>query len=210
MKHKNRLATLRGTQTQKEFAARLGLKQSNYWKYENGKQRLNSALIEKICLECGCTAEWLLCIDGDNAKTMSEKGYVATPLYGSIAAGTPIEMLEVDDEFPIPAEMASRYPDAFLLKVAGESMNLKIPNGAYALVSPTSEVIDGQPYAVCVNGDEATIKRVRKLHNGFELIPESTDPTFEVKTYNYNEPGTETITVIGRVVYYVLPYDWSF
>ena len=36
------------------------------------------------------------------------------------------------------------------------------------------------------------------------------DSTYPVQTFNYNEPGTETITVIGRVVYYVLPFDWSF
>ena len=36
------------------------------------------------------------------------------------------------------------------------------------------------------------------------------DPTYETKTYNYNEPGTQTITVIGRVVYYVLPFDLGF
>lgn len=26
----------------------------------------------------------------------------------------------------------------------------------------------------------------------------------------FDAPDTETITVIGRVAYYVLPFDWSF
>ena len=28
--------------------------------------------------------------------------------------------------------------------------------------------------------------------------------------YNDGEPDTLTITAIGRVVYYVLPFDWEF
>lgn len=137
--------------------------------------------------------------------------FVDVPLYGAIAAGTPIEMIEVEGTHPVPTKVQEQHPDAFLLKVEGESMNRILPNGSYALVDPCDDVErDGQPYAVCVNGYDATIKRVRKLNNGFQLVPDSNDPTYPVETYNYNEPGTETITIIGRVVYYVLPFDWGF
>ena len=136
---------------------------------------------------------------------------VDVPLYGAIAAGTPIEMTEVEDTQPIPARMHDMHPNAFLLRVEGESMNRILPNGCFALVDPCDEVeFSGDPYAVCVNGYDATIKRVRRLNNGFELVPDSNDPTYQTQTFNYNEPGTQTITVIGRVVYYVLPFDWEF
>lgn len=133
------------------------------------------------------------------------------PLYGKIAAGTPIEMIEVEGHHVIPRSIADSYPDAFLLKVEGDSMNRILPNGSYALIDPCSDVErDNQPYAVCVNGFDATVKRVHKLNNGFELVPDSTDPTFKPVIYDYGVEGTETITIIGRVVYYVLPFDWSF
>ena len=61
-----------------------------------------------------------------------------------------------------------------------------------------------------MNGYDATIKRVNKLNNGFELAPDSNDPTYSKQVFNYNEPGTQTITVIGEVVYFVLPFDWEF
>ena len=90
-------------------------------------------------------------------------------------------------------------------------MNRVLPDGCYALIDPCEDVErDNQPYAVCVNGYDATIKRVHKLANGFELVPDSTDPTYKAKVYDYGEPETETVTVIGRVVYYVLPFDWGF
>jgi repressor LexA len=140
-----------------------------------------------------------------------DDGFIEVPLYGSIAAGTPIEMLPVDERHPVPTRVRSRFPDSFLLAVKGTSMNRILPDGCYALINPCKDVdVDGKPYAVCVNGFDATIKRVRKLANGFVLVPDSTDPTYTETVYNYNEPGTETITIIGEVVYYVLPFDWGF
>lgn len=137
--------------------------------------------------------------------------FVDVPLLGSIAAGTPMEMVETGDTHPVPTKVMEQYPDAKLLKVKGSSMNRVLPDGCYALIDPCEDVErDNQPYAVCVNGYDATIKRVHKLANGFELVPDSTDPTYKAKVYDYGEPGTETVTVIGRVVYYVLPFDWGF
>lgn len=40
--------------------------------------------------------------------------------------------------------------------------------------------------------------------------PDSTDPTYRPTVYDYGEPGTETVTIIGRVVWYTLPFDWGF
>lgn len=136
--------------------------------------------------------------------------FVDVPLYGSIAAGTPIEMIAVDDTHPIPECVRDAHPGCFLLRVVGESMNRVLPNGSYALVEPCEDVVhDGKPYAVCVNGFDATIKRVRKLANGFELIPDSTDPTYRPVVYDYGMEGTEEITVIGRVVWYCIPFDFE-
>lgn len=133
------------------------------------------------------------------------------PLLGRIAAGQPIEMDEVDNRIEIPEPVISRYPHSFLLTVDGESMNRILPNGCYALINPVDEIRrDNAPYAVCVNGYDATIKRVHRLNHGFELIPDSSDPTFVPKIYDYNDPTTDVITVIGEVVWYTLPYDWSF
>lgn len=144
-------------------------------------------------------------------KDGNQNDFVDVPLYGSIAAGTPIEMIAVDDYHPIPAPMHDRYPNAFLLKVSGESMNHILPNGSFALIDPREEIVkDNDPYAVCINGFDATIKRVKRLENGFQLVPDSTDPTFPVQTFNYNEPGTDEITVIGKVVWHVIPFDWAY
>lgn len=131
-------------------------------------------------------------------------------IFGSIAAGTPVDMEDGDGSFPAPDELMRRYPRAFYLVVEGESMSRVLPNGSYALVDPDQrEVISGQVYAVAVNGYAATVKRVVRLANGFELRPDSLDPTYRARVYDYGEEGTETITIIGRVVWYSVPFDYE-
>ncbi|MCL2631492.1 MAG: hypothetical protein FWD45_00130, partial [Coriobacteriia bacterium] len=43
--------------------------------------------------------------------------YVDVPLFGSIAAGEPIEMITVDELFPVPRVLMEKHPNAFLLRV---------------------------------------------------------------------------------------------
>ncbi len=133
------------------------------------------------------------------------------PLYGRIAAGEPIEMEEVDKHVLIPNEIMKKHPHSFLLQVEGNSMNRVLPNGCYALIDPdrTDPIIDNHAYAVCVNGYDATIKRIKKLNNGFELDPDSIDPTYKPTVYDYGVEGTETITVKGEVVWYTIPFDFE-
>ncbi len=136
--------------------------------------------------------------------------FVYVPLFGRIDAGEPLYMDTVDNHVLTPKELTRKYPHAFFLTIDGESMNRVLPNGCYALVNPDEkQIIDGVAYAVCVNGYDATVKRVRQLENGVELVPDSTDPTFHPMVYDATVAGTESITIIGRVVWYTVPFDFE-
>lgn len=196
--------------SQQRLAEELGTTQQTVQRYESGARDIKSSVILQLSETLGVTVSYLLGISED-APSSCASSTRDVPLLGSIAAGTPIEMRAVDNSFPVPARIMEQHPHAFLLRVDGESMNRVLPNGAYALVDPCDDVEqNGKPYAVCVNGYDATIKRVRRLSNGFELAPDSTDPTFRSVVYDYGVEGTETVTVIGRVVWYTLPYEWDF
>ena len=146
---------------------------------------------------------------GDISKNVeSEMRYV--PMYGRIAAGTPLYIEQVENHFPVPDEVMRHHPHAFLLRVDGESMSNVLPNGCLALIDPNLKepVINGRAYAVCVNGYTATIKRIVRLENGFKLEPDSKDPTFKPMVYDYGVEGTDEITVIGLVVWYMVPFDF--
>ena len=194
--------------SQQDLADKLETTQQTIQRYESGARDIKASMLIKLSATLGVTISYLL---GMENASLPNTNTVDVPLYGRIAAGTPIEMMEMADAQPIPASVYAAHPNAFLLRVEGESMNRILPNGCLALVDPCPEVErDGLPYAVCVNGYDATIKRVRKLNNGFVLEPDSTDPTYQSKVFNFNEPDTMAITIIGRVVFYVLPTDWEF
>lgn len=209
--------------TQEEFAKIADVSRAAVSLWEIGHSEPRMGAVQRLADHFGIRKANIIEDGGMDGATVGADGrivapmisartstFVDVPLYGSIAAGTPVEMEAVEGFIAIPDRMHRRYPDAFLLAVQGESMNRRLPNGSYALVNPTSDVVDGRVYAVCVNGYDATIKRVRILNNGFELVPDSTDPTFRPKVYDYGEEGTDTITIIGEVVWCVFPYDYDF
>lgn len=199
--------------TQKQLAEKLGTSQQSVYYYESGDRDIKASVLIELSRILKCTVSDLLGIGCADivVPEANDGSFKDVPLYGSIAAGTPIDMIKIDETHPVPAALVERHPDAFLLVVEGNSMNRILPNGSYALVDPCNEVTsDNKPYAVCVNGYSATIKRVHKLANGFELIPDSTDPTYKSTIYDYGEEGTETITIIGRVIWHCVPFDWDY
>ena len=191
--------------TQEQFGAIAGVSSMAVSQWENGRAVPRMGAIQRLSDHFGVPKSEIM---GDDPH---DGGFVAVPLFGRIAAGEPLEMDAIEATGEIPPAIFARYPRGFLLTVTGESMNRILPNGCRALIEPCDEADrDGAPYAVCVNGYDATIKRVRKLENGFELSPDSTDPTFRPTVYDYGVDGTDRVTIIGRVVFYVLPYDWEF
>lgn len=197
--------------TQKEVADKTGIPLGTIRRWEQGQNDPDMGSLMQLAELYNASLDSMIgltSVNGVIRPIPSET--IAVPLLGSIAAGTPIEMIAVEDTYDIPTEVHNSYPKAFLLKVAGESMNKLLPNGCYALVDPCDTVERPlKPYAVCVNGFDATIKRVKPLSNGYELIPESTDPTFRAQVYDYGEPDTDPVTIIGRVVWYMVPYDFE-
>ncbi|NGM16984.1 helix-turn-helix domain-containing protein [Eggerthellaceae bacterium zg-893] len=193
-----------------EFARKVGVSRSAVTNWTTGTNAPDIETIAKMAATYSVPLSDILYgnVTGKNAGNRI-KAWVDVPVCGSIAAGRPIEMYEYENAFAIPEEMHRRYPNGFLMKVEGESMNRKLANGSYALIDPTSEVVNGKAHAVCVNGYEATIKRVFRLENGYELRPDSTDPTIKSTIYDYGKEGTKTVTVIGRVVWCIYPFDFD-
>ena len=128
------------------------------------------------------------------------------PVFGSIAAGQPIEPDEADGLYPIPLELHERYPRAFLLRIVGTSMNRVFPDGSLVLVDPCSTIeTSGQCYALTVGDGLATVKRVRLLENGLELQPDSDDPTHHAMVFDRAKDDAPTVSVIGRVTWHCNP-----
>lgn len=136
------------------------------------------------------------------------RGFVPVPLLGAVSGGIPIEMIEDRIMKEAPARFVEDDPDSFLVCVKGNSENRKhIFDGDFVLISPKyKEPKRGELFLVAVNGDEATLKEIEILENGIELIPDSYDPTYTRQVYDFNDPNTPPITVMGMYRWHCAPF----
>lgn len=121
---------------------------------------------------------------------------IRIPVLGHISAGKPIladDHIEYYKHIVRPA--VSVGDDLFLLEVKGDSMiDAGIIPGYFVLVKMQSEVENGQIAVVNVNGDEATLKRVKKLESGQTLlVPEN-------KKYDPIIINDDKARIIGKVI----------
>ena len=86
-------------------------------------------------------------------------GSIEVPLAGLVAAGSPIEALEVPESVSLPPGFAGRG-DTFALRVRGMSMTGDgIIDGDVIVVEKRQRVENGALAVVLVDGTEATVKR---------------------------------------------------
>ncbi len=127
------------------------------------------------------------------APTTADSRVRDIPLLGRIAAGTPILAAEqVESVMPLPTELVGEGP-VFLLEVKGDSMiDAGIHEGDLVAVHSQPDALDGEIVAALIDGEEATIKRLRRK-NG-KVILESENPAYEPMVF------ADGVELIGKVV----------
>ena len=115
------------------------------------------------------------------------------PLLGRIAAGSPILATEdVEDVYQLPASLVGRGP-VFMLKVKGESMiDAGILDGDLVVIERGGSPSNGEIVAALIDGEEATVKRLRRT--GTQVILEPANPALQPIAY------ASGVEIIGRVV----------
>ena len=84
---------------------------------------------------------------------------VDLPLYGAVAAGSPIESLPDDERVSVPSDFL-RSGDHYVLMVRGDSMiDEGVYDGDLVIVQRTRDAADGQMVVALVSG-EVTLKRI--------------------------------------------------
>ena len=109
----------------------------------------------------------------DDSFQMVRTEMVSIPIIGNVAAGQPILAEEnIQDYFPIPAEVVPRG-ECFILNVRGESMiNAGILNGDKVIVNACSTASNGDMVVALID-DSATVKTFYKEDGHIRLQPEN-------------------------------------
>ncbi len=104
-----------------------------------------------------------------------EEKVLEVPLLGKVTAGTPIEAIEIPDEyFPLPTNLIPRKEEVFTLKVSGESMiNVGIYDGDILIVKRQHIARNGDTVVAMNNENEVTVKTFYKEDGYFRLQPEN-------------------------------------
>lgn len=115
------------------------------------------------------------------------------PLVGRIAAGSPILAAEdVENVMSLPVDLVGNGP-VFMLEIKGDSMiDAGILDGDYVVIRRQDHARDGEIIAALVDGEEATVKRLRRADGKVMLISEN--PVYEPMVFDRG------VDVIGKVV----------
>jgi SOS regulatory protein LexA len=118
------------------------------------------------------------------------------PVLGYIAAGQPIFAEDhIEDWIEIPNMWNLKTSEVLVLKVKGDSMiGSRIFEGDKVVVKIQPEVENGEIAVVNINGDEATLKRVKKTESG-QVILWPDNPKYEPTLVN-----NENARIIGKVI----------
>ncbi len=128
------------------------------------------------------------------AKVASDVGAVSLPLYGRIAAGTPIEALRDENRnVEVPANLLGSG-EHFALEVVGDSMvEAGILDGDVALIRRCETADNGSIIVALVDELEATLKRLRKKGDSIALEPAN-------KAYETRIFGPDRVRIQGRLI----------
>lgn len=123
------------------------------------------------------------------------EGLLELPLVGRIAAGRPIEAIPGRDTLNLADFFLG--PDRFALRVRGDSMvGAGILNGDTVVVQRSSTARDRDIVVALIDGDEATLKRIRYGKNAVTLVPEN--PDMEPVTYDKGRIVVQGV-VVGQM-----------
>ena len=117
------------------------------------------------------------------------------PLYGRIAAGTPIEALrDQSTTVAVPGSLLSRGREHYALEVAGDSMvDAGIFDGDTVIIERAETADNGVIVVALVDNEEVTLKRLRR--RGASIALEPANQTFETRIF-----GPDRVKVQGRLV----------
>ena len=178
---------------QVELAKAIKVSQGTISDYETGRHEPDLSALKKIAVLLDTTVDYLL-----GGPPPSKSGGTQIPVLGDVAAGIPIEAVtDIVDYEEIDAAMAATG-EFFGLRIKGASMEPRMRDGDVVIVRKQDDADTGDTVVVLVNGNSATVKKIKKSPDGISLIP--TNPAYDPLYYTADEVRRLPVRILGRVV----------
>ena len=207
MNEKIKMLRLQNNLTLEEVGKKVGVGKSTVRKWESGAiKNMRRDKIAKLAAALGVSPAYLMGWPENqqqNLEVYTPTHQYRIPIYGVIPAGQPMYAVENIEGYEL-ADVPT--PDEyFFLRVKGDSMiNARIFDGDLVLVHKQPCANNGQIVVCLVNGDEATLKRFRKLDSAVMLQPENTNyEPIIVPMKDFEGGYAKIIGVVERVMFSV-------
>jgi repressor LexA len=89
------------------------------------------------------------------------------PLLGYVAAGKPIEAIQINEVISVPPDMVAHKGKTYVLQVRGNSMiGEQIRDGDYVIVEDRQTAENGEVVIALIDKEETTLKKFYREKNG--------------------------------------------
>jgi len=107
---------------------------------------------------------------------------MSLPLLGTVAAGLPIEAIQMPESIGVPEDLVRRGGNHYVLRVRGNSMiDEQIRDGDFVIVNEKNTADNGEMVIALIDGTSATVKKFYRERDGrIRLQPanESMNPIY--------------------------------
>jgi len=167
-------------------------------KSKSGIHRIISALEERgFIRKLANKARAIEILDNNKNVTQIDENInknVEIPLYGKIAAGTPIEAISNSSStISTPSDMLKKG-EHYALEISGESMiGSGINNKDIAVIKKSNVANNGQIVVALVDKTEATLKKFKKTSSKIVLMP--SNDLYQAQSYESSRVQIQGILV---------------
>ena len=174
--------------TQEKLATKVGVSRSTIAMYESGASQPDLQMITKLAEILGVSVDFLL---GNGKKNTLR-------ILGKIPAGIPFEAIEdIEGYIDINPKFADQS-EYFALRVKGDSMSPRILDGDIVVVKKQDDADTEDICVVMINGNDATLKKIKKKETGLFLVP--LNQAYEPVFYSNADIQSLPVRIIGKVV----------
>nr|DAX73490.1 MAG TPA: Repressor protein CI [Caudoviricetes sp.] len=184
-----------------DVGEKLGVRNATVQRYESGEiKNLEYETVVKLAEIFGVTPAALMGWKEFAASSpRTHKKGVRIPVLGSVAAGVPIEAVEDILDYEEIDEELARTGEFFALQIRGASMEPVLYEGDVVIVRKQSSASTGDIAIVLINGDEATVKKIRREPSGLMLIGYNA-AVYEPHFYTNEDIERLPVQILGKVV----------
>lgn len=196
----NRIKELRKEKglKQTELAAILNVTQGALSSWETGRYDIGNDDLKKLADFFDVSADYILGRD-DITKLSGYIGKIVEnkkiPIIGSVKCGpNGLAFEDIEGYVNVDDDLTG---EIFALRCKGDSMKFEdIKDGDIAIVRRQDDVECGELAVVIINGDEGTLKKVRKFEGG--IILEAANPDYPPRIFTGED--LRKIKIVGKVL----------